>query len=194
MLNPAPALYAVAAEPCRCLALALLLFACEIIFLLIFSGLFYHTLAQDALYHLYADFALAKVCLSLGFFLILALLLLDVEGWHKRQCLMPAGKYIQPWAYFIAAGLFVLGAFLSAERYPAYPLAVCIGLFPFVAFVGKRLLFDPTREAAKRGETGRLTNEQALSLISLIFAAIALSSFFAWIGWLASNGFWGCVG
>ena len=90
-----------------------------------------------------------------------------------------------------AAGLFIIGAFLSAERYPAYPLAVCIGLFPFVAFVGKRLLFDASREAAKRGEEGRLSNEQALSLIALIFAAIAVSSFFAWIGWLANNGFWG---
>ena len=130
VLTPAPAIAAFIREPCRCLALCLVLFACEIIFLLIFSGLFYHTLAQDALYHLYADFALAKVCLSLGFFLLLLLLLLDVEGWHKRQCLAPIGKYVQPLAYFsvrsparraTAAGSGGLPC--RAVRTPCLPLA-----------------------------------------------------------------------
>mmetsp|Transcript_32895 Transcript_32895/g.96848 ORF Transcript_32895/g.96848 Transcript_32895/m.96848 type:complete len:877 (-) Transcript_32895:220-2850(-) len=159
--------------------------ALTFLYLLFYSAVF---VGSDGLFITYYPWEYVIVCLAVGFFLLFFFLLLDAGDWHNRPCIGDtAGRVLQGVGLVSVSGFTLVGALLSAETYPAYPLAVFIFCFPLLSILLKRALFEfPHHNAAQRADM----NERAFALISLAYKLICVGSIIVWLVWLHSNNYW----
>ena len=81
----------------------------------------------------YVDFSLVVACFGAGLSLLIAMLLFDAQEWHLRRCCPRLGRLLQVLGISAICGFTLVGAVLSSETYPAYPLAVFLFGFPLRA-------------------------------------------------------------
>ncbi|KAL1515752.1 hypothetical protein AB1Y20_002368 [Prymnesium parvum] len=172
-------------QPVHVVIMLLTLLGAVLTYLFFYSAML---VGSAGLFLTYAPWSTVVVALAAGMLLLAGLLIFDADGWHKRPCLgYSLGRVLQFLGVGIVAGLILLGALLSAESYPAYPLAVFVFFFPVLSMLLKHALFDNRYNSQ---DDQAEMNERAFALISLTYKIICVASIAAWIVWMNETGMW----
>jgi len=204
ILRVQPLKYVLLKRPLHALVVLCTMLAAVFLYLLLYSAVFVDS--ESSLFITDVSWSTVTGCLAAAFFLFSCLLLLDASDWHRRPCFGPTiGRALQGVGLLGVSGLTLVGALLSAESYPAFPLAVFIFCFPLLTILLKRALLDhPARVHRAASDGGGAdgggnggggprepdVEEQAFALISFSYKLIGVGALVTWLVWLERNDFW----